>query len=584
MVCRYVFRLCLLIFLGTAEFPNLYAQLKIDSLQNELKTAEGMQRADLLRVIAQRMMFTQPDSARIYIEKSLAAFEGGDDKEGLVRAMLTSGTLYVEDAQLAMGEDVVLKALDLAREIDFKEGIAWLNLTMGTINIRQGKYTEAAEYHFEGARFAREIGEYDVLLTNLMNLGILKTHLSLFDEASQYLLEAVAVSREYGTKFREAQLYGNLGFLEYKRQNIRLSREYHQKSVATFRQIEDRVNMAASLSNLGFAQGLLKEIKEAQASYDEALRLFREVGDASGEARVLGNLARLLKEAGNTRKALTYAEQAVADGKGTGYIELQKDLYQIRYELYVELKDYEKALNSFKSFKELEDSIRISTDDTEIARLTAQYEVERLEQKNQLQLKENEIKNLQLRQRNQMLIGAGLLLLIIVYVSVRIRNRLKMKLTLTEKDVQISKQAFELERERLMAYTQELLMKNESLEEKQHQLEMQTAGTEEKTVESYELLDRLSSAIVDDKDWKTFKLYFEAVYPTFFEAIRSEKEVNLTLGEQRLAALIKLSLSNKEVGAILNISRNSVVRAKYRLRQKLGFTETSELENYLLSL
>ncbi|MCE7996946.1 MAG: transcriptional regulator [Roseivirga sp.] len=579
-----MFRTCLLIllFFGFSNSPQ--AQEHIDSLKVQLKTAEGMQRAKLQRVIAQRMMYTKPDSALIYIEEALNSFENGDDPEGYVMALLTRGSMYAENSELDEAEEIVTKGLTLAEDIGYKKGIAWLNLTMGSINIRRGRYTEAAEYHFEGATLAREVEDYDLLLTHLMNLGILKTQLSLFDEASQYLLEAVAISVDYGTKFREAQLYGNLGYLEYARQNIGLSKEYHQKSLKVFREIDERVNMAAALNNLGYAQGLLNEISEAQTSYQESLELYREVGNASGETRVLVNLARLLKESGNTRTALNYAEQAVGKGKGTGYILMQKDLYQIRYELYVEVQDYKKALSSYESFKKIEDSIRASTDKSEIARLTAEYDVDRLEQENQLQLKENQIKSLQLRQRSQMLIGAGLLLLICTYIFIRIRNRLKVKLSLTQKDVQISKQAFELEKERLMAYTQELLMKNESLEEKQHQLELQSVGSETKSTESYELLDKLSSAIVDDKDWKTFKLYFEAVYSTFFDTIRAEKKVNLTLGEQRLAALIKLSLSNKEVGAILNISRNSVVRAKYRLRQKLDFAETSELENYLHSI
>ncbi|GAB5526557.1 MAG: hypothetical protein Roseis2KO_44290 [Roseivirga sp.] len=547
----------------------------------QLKTAEGMRKAGLQRVIAQRMMYSQPDSALVYIDEALSAFENGDDPEGHVMALLTRGTMYAESSELDKAEETVIKGLTLAGDIGYKKGTAWLNLTMGTINIRRGMYTEAAENHFEGATLAKEVEDYDLLLTHLMNLGILKTQLSLFDEASQYLLEAVALSEDYGNKFREAQLYGNLGYLEYARQNIGLSKEYHQKSLKVFREIDERVNMAAALNNLGYAHGLLNEISQAQTSYRESLELYREVGDAAGETRVLVNLARLLKESGSTRKALDYAEQAVGKGTGTGFILTQKDLYQIRYELYVELEDFKKALSSYERFKKLEDSIRTSTDKSEIARLTARYEVDRLEQENQLQLKENEIKSLQLRQRNQMLIGAGLLLLVCIYIFIRIRNRLKVKLSLTQKDVQISKQAFELEKERLMAYTQELLIRNESLEEKHHQLELQSAGGETKSTESYELLDKLSSAIVDDKDWKTFKLYFEAVYPAFFDAIRTEKKVNLTLGEQRLAALIKLSLSNKEIGAILNISRNSVVRAKYRLRQKVGFAETSELENYL---
>ena len=583
MVCKCLLRVFVVITLFFGLSQSLYSQEQLDSLREQLKSAEGMRKAGIQRIIAQRLMYIEPDSALSYIEESLEAYENGDDPEGYVFALLTRGTMFNERSELDKAEDILTKALTLAQDERYKRGISWVNAALGSTHIRQGKYTQAAEDHFLGATIAREIEDNDLLLTHLMNLGILKTQLSLFDEASEYLLEAVELSKG-GNKFREGQLYGNLGYMEYTRKNIALSKEYHQKSLEAFREIDEKVNIINALNNLGYAHAELNEVREAKAHYIEAIELTREIGDKGSEGRTLLNLAKLMKASGDLRKAITYTNQATQEGFSLGHIQTKKDLYQLRYEVFVVLKEYKSALASFEMYKGLEDSIRVRTDKAQISKLTSDYEFDRLEKENELRLKENEIKSLQLKQRNQMLLVVALLLLISIYIFIRIRNRLKVKLSLTEKDVQISQQAFEIEKERLMAYTQELLTRNQSLEEKQHQLEVESKEQGTKSLESYELLDKLSSAIVDDKDWKTFKLYFEAVYPDFFNMITAEKNVSLTLGEQRLSALIKLSLSNKEVGAVLNISRNSVVRAKYRLRQKLGFAETQELENYLLSI
>lgn len=583
MACKCLPRVFVAITLFFGLSQNIHSQEQLDSLREQLKSAQGMEKAGIQRIIAQRLMYIEPDSALLYIKEALEAFESGDDPKGYVFALLTRGSMLSESSELDKAEEILIKALTLAEEGNFKAGISWVSVALGSTHIRQGKYTEAAENHFRGATIAREIENYDLLLTHLMNLGILKTQLSLFDEASQYLLEAVALSADHGNKFREGQLYGNLGYMEYTRKNIALSKEYHKKSLEAFRDIDEKVNIVSALNNLGYAHAELNEINEAQASYTEAIELTREIGDKGREARILLNLAKLMRISGNLRKAITYTNQATQEGFSVGYVQIKKDLYLLRYEIFVELEEYKNALTSFEVYKGLEDSIRVSTDKAEITRLTSEYEFDRLEKENELRLKENEIKSLQLKQRNQMLLVTALLLLISIYIFIRIRNRLKIKLSLTQKDVQISQQAFEIEKERLMVYTQELLIKNQSLEEKQHQLEVESKEHGAKSLESYELLDKLSSAIVDDKDWKTFKLYFEAVYPGFFNRIIAEKKRSLTLGEQRLSALIKLSLSNKEVGAVLNISRNSVVRAKYRLRQKLGFAVTQELESYLLS-
>ena len=86
-----------------------------------------------------------------------------------------------------------------------------------------------------------------------------------------------------------------------------------------------------------------------------------------------------------------------------------------------------------------------------------------------------------------------------------------------------------------------------------------------------------------EKDWHLFKLYFEEVNENFFNILQKRYD-SLTTGDQILAALIKLNLNIKEAAAVLNISPDSVKKARYRLRKKVGLNNRENLTDFLAQL
>ena len=97
------------------------------------------------------------------------------------------------------------------------------------------------------------------------------------------------------------------------------------------------------------------------------------------------------------------------------------------------------------------------------------------------------------------------------------------------------------------------------------------------------LIQRIKNDKVADKDWENFKLYFDQVHEDF--DIKLKKYFNdLTSNEIRLAALMKMKLTTKEIASILNISADSVNKARYRLRKKLNMNTDDRLEAFILAL
>ncbi len=71
---------------------------------------------------------------------------------------------------------------------------------------------------------------------------------------------------------------------------------------------------------------------------------------------------------------------------------------------------------------------------------------------------------------------------------------------------------------------------------------------------------------------KEFKMKLENAYP------------DLTDQEKKLATLIRMNLSNKEIATLLSISPKSVEVARYRLKKKLGLEKDDSLMQFIINL
>ncbi len=83
-----------------------------------------------------------------------------------------------------------------------------------------------------------------------------------------------------------------------------------------------------------------------------------------------------------------------------------------------------------------------------------------------------------------------------------------------------------------------------------------------------------------DSDWENFKLHFDKVHPRFFEKLKAACS-GLTETNLRLCAYFRIGISNKQIAQILNISPESIIIHRYRLKKKLGLTEDQSLDDFI---
>ncbi|MBQ2199857.1 MAG: hypothetical protein II415_06125, partial [Bacteroidaceae bacterium] len=86
-----------------------------------------------------------------------------------------------------------------------------------------------------------------------------------------------------------------------------------------------------------------------------------------------------------------------------------------------------------------------------------------------------------------------------------------------------------------------------------------------------------------NKQLQLLEEQIKSLDPHFYEKLEA-KYPNLTRGELRLIAFMKLRMSNQDVMEVMNITLSALQKSRYRLRKKLGVPERENLENFIAKL
>ena len=84
-------------------------------------------------------------------------------------------------------------------------------------------------------------------------------------------------------------------------------------------------------------------------------------------------------------------------------------------------------------------------------------------------------------------------------------------------------------------------------------------------------------------DEHLFEQNFNQVHETFFKQL-IQRYPNVTKGDLKLAAYLRMNLSTKEIAQLLNITVRSVELKRYRLRQKLELGTEENLVEFLMGI
>lgn len=85
---------------------------------------------------------------------------------------------------------------------------------------------------------------------------------------------------------------------------------------------------------------------------------------------------------------------------------------------------------------------------------------------------------------------------------------------------------------------------------------------------------------VKRENWQEFENHFEKIHPSFLKTIK-ENYSCLTQNEIELCMLFKLNMTTNEIVSLTHKTKETLKKARYRLRKKLGITQGKSLSEYI---
>ncbi|MFT6841978.1 MAG: tetratricopeptide (TPR) repeat protein/DNA-binding CsgD family transcriptional regulator [Psychroserpens sp.] len=565
---------------------------KIDSLNQVLVKAdvENINKINSYLELTKIFIHKNLDLSKIYAEKGKLLAEKSSNHKMTANFLIELAR--IKEVQNEIEESIAFlnKAAKLYENKDEDNTYLTVCNYQGMYYEMLSNYDKSIEKYLLGLKLSITLNNRMYEAVFLDNLSQVYSKANQFEKSLASILEAIAIYKVIGNKnqYFQAQIYAGNSYIKLGKYD--LAKEHLNKAKEFFTKINDHILLA----DIYAALGKISVIAENQ---DEALELFLiaqfhalKMRDYNGEQNY--KLALINNSLGNTylyfksyKKAIEVLKVSEEIGKKIKSIEVLKNSYKGLVLSYMELKKTDSASHYLNLFIPANDSLLAEQYNDKIDAINYDYQLD--SEKYNFEIEKKLIVN---QKRNQKIFFVLIfsILSLIVLTLVFLRYILKTKY---QKSV-FQRQNLKLEKEKLTIELekkeQELTVSILNLVERNEFISKLWGSLKDLSfdpITSNEIQKIIKTITINDskKLWAEFEFRYVQNNKNFFEKIERVAP-NLSSGERRLIALIRLNFSTKEISTITYQSPHSIKIARYRLRKKLYLSKNQNLIAYISSL
>jgi tetratricopeptide (TPR) repeat protein len=420
--------------------------------------------------------------------------------------------------------------------------------------------------------------------------------------ALENLWESIAIYKKADDQFYLAQALNNAGYLYYETGHHDSAAWYLNSAIELSKLHDNREIFLLATNNMGLLHKNRKAYEDSESFFNNALQIALQINDKQRIALISRNLGDLALERNNYKSALSFFNAALDAGMETRSKNSLMQTYSRLSEFYSIKGDFKSSLDFFQLYTAMKDSIFDESKTHKIEEMNARFEKEKQDSKIAIQKGEIALlsKNIELQSFRQRMLLGGLFIamFITIYFVIHFKRRMTRSRKLGEqekllediklKNVELQRDNFrkelEIKESELTSHALQIVRKNELLQNLQKQIIdfEQQEGVENKSGLK-QLRYMINSSAQTEKEWENFNRHFEKVHQGFFTKLKANNR-DLTSNDLRLAAMLRLNLNSKEIAAVINITPESVKKARYRLRKKLGLPEEGDLHAFMMQV
>ncbi|WP_087940747.1 tetratricopeptide repeat-containing sensor histidine kinase [Algoriphagus faecimaris] len=341
-----------------------------------------------------------------------------------------SSTFTAEQGGKAYAEE----AIKVSKDLGFKRGEALGHNSLGAYFLQVGNLERALKEVLQAEGIYRKIGEREGILAVYNNLGIIYNRTEELDKAIKVYEDAISVAKELELDLQQAILFNNLGTVHDKRGEYELALEAFEEVLSVSERAAIEVGKMMGYSNLGSVYHTMGQFEEAESAYFKALEISEGGAYTRNQASNYFGIAEVRSGQSRMNESREWYQKGIALAEEINSLPLLQEGYEGLAALNEKVGSYAQALEHYKLAQAFRDSLAMAERAETIEELKTRYETSQKEAEIEVLSQQNEIQNLELRQKNQLLWsgGIGIGLLILIAYGYQQRKQIKNQVVLAE--------------------------------------------------------------------------------------------------------------------------------------------------------
>ncbi len=528
------------------------------------------------------------DSAHFYSKEMVHIAEHLQDLPLLQKACYLQGDVLYYSNDYRLSNDFYKKAQSLS--LQNKDTLHYVDLLLDRAYIYQTwqKKDTLMTLLNEAMHWSNQLHYYKGIGRASMLMGSIYHDLNKYGKALEFYKKALQAAKKIPDNRGIGIAYSNIGMSYLELENYTQAVENLHKSIPFMQKEKAYVQIGNTFGDLAIIYSKIGRINQTNKNLKKACQIYKKYGTSEDKAIGFNVKSECLFNLKRYNESNQFLDSCIQIAHKIGFGLMLQKSYKSYAENFKRLGKYNKAYVYLKKHNLVKDSLlslryqkELAEFDVKYKTLEKQQKIERLQHKQKLDKANFKI----------LLVSAVSLLsfiLIGAYIMIQKRRKEKEIAELELEKMQLEAQNLSTQlsykNRQLTTHAINMLQKNKLLAAFGVTLSQIISLVEGEAKNKLLYLKReVKHLLHSERDWETFKIYFEQVNKDFLKKIK-QVNPNLTTNEIRLLTLIKLNMSNKEIASILNITHQSVKNALYRLKNKLGLSMDQDLRKFISSL
>ena len=378
-----------------------------------------------------------------HYNKSLNLAYSAYDTLMIIKNLSGIATMYRHTDKFNDARKYYLKILEISKQANQTSYILSSLNNLGTICRKLGNHSDALNFYNEALELIPKTKAQKKKALFLNNIGLIYKDRGKSKTALKYFTDALKWAKKYNFIYGLAYSYGNIGSIDLQNGEYERALAYFDSALVNYLQEERKKGMALTYRNIGDSYFAMKNYNKAITYYLKSVKTAKEIDNKHHLALALLNLAKAYYENKDYALSSNILNECQQISIAQNYENILKNTYLLLSKLAEVSNKPKIALEYYKKYFALKDSILNEKTNKQLAEIQAKYDLD----KKELLLSKQQIKLRQQVIQKYSLAAIVLLLVIFVIYAYLARKKLKQKnAILSDKYLKIEQQKREIEK------------------------------------------------------------------------------------------------------------------------------------------